>query len=726
MHAIRKLTATTLTTLGVLGGLTLYSTPALAKLGYGAADPATTTPGLFTTPGFIAAGPGFGEFGGTGLGVDQTSHDVYVVSHEYIPASSTDGGGIAKFNEKGEPADFSSLGSNVFPIASGVSAIAVDNSSTSSQGDPYVAQRSSITTPSGEPSGRSNDATVYRLNASGQQVKNLALMALSAESDPAVAVDLSGNIYVATVAFGGGGPPFIEIEEFSSTGEPSRSNPVVSFQTVSGLAFNLSGDLYVSQPVSGAGTVEYAPSGGGFKKLRTIESAAATAVAVDRSTGNVYVDTGSAIEEFDASGNPAGGVSYAFGAEDLDGGSNALAVDEETKVVYALEQGGEETGEVVDVFRPGEAPVAPVAEGAQGEGFAVTLKGELRGGETGYYFAYNSDGSCGGGSTTPVLPATGNVKESVRITGLEPSTTYTLCVVAVNQYGPQAAAPVTFDTIRPLVSVGGTSGLTASTVTLNGVVNPSGIDDTKWCFQYGTDTGYTLGYAPGFEGDVGQGTSGMPVSATLSGLQQGRTYHYRLVAVDELGAGSGPSACGTQDGKNTYGPDRTFTTPLLAAPPVSTGAASAVTQSSATLSGSLDPQGLGTVYEFQFGVDTAYGVEIYGGTRLGSAAQAVTLTVQDLQPGTTYHYRLLARNLDGTSYGQDASFTTSVFPTSLLSAPATPVLVPTPPFTSPASPAGSRTREAVKKKAKRGRAKKRAKRKKGKRAKKSVSSRKKR
>jgi hypothetical protein len=61
-----------------------------------------------------------------------------------------------------------------------------------------------------------------------------------------------------------------------------------------------------------------------------------------------------------------------------------------------------------------------------------------------------------------------------------------------------------------------------------------------------------------------------------------------------------------------------------------------------------------------------------------------------VDPGTTYHYRLVASNQAGTSYGPDQTFTSSGAPRSgaftSFAVPATPLLAPTP-GTFPAKPA---------------------------------------
>ena len=42
--------------------------------------------------------------------------------------------------------------------------------------------------------------------------------------------------------------------------------------------------------------------------------------------------------------------------------------------------------------------------------------------------------------------------------------------------------------------------------------------------------------------------------------------------------------------------------------------------------------------------------------------QPVVVNVPNLLPGTTYHYRLVATNGGGTTYGPDMTFTTGEYP----------------------------------------------------------------
>ncbi len=244
----------------------------------------------------------------------------------------------------------------------------------------------------------------------------------------------------------------------------------------------------------------------------------------------------------------------------------------------------------------------------------------------------------------------------------------------------------------PAVSTEGVREVVFDGATLTGTVDPNGIEassDTKWCFEYGVGStgGYSLGSVPAVALDAGSGTTPVPVNARLTGLSAGTTYRYRLVGVNDLEEGTTQSACGLQGGQQANGAEGLFTTPIYIPPPlVVTGSASSIEQNTATVTGTVDPEGSRTTYEFQFGVDTGYGVEIFGSAGSGTQPEPFTLTLNDLQPTTTYHYRLLATNAGGTTYGADQTFTTSVYSTETLTTPPTPPLLSVPAVTFPTEP----------------------------------------
>jgi hypothetical protein len=103
-----------------------------------------------------------------------------------------------------------------------------------------------------------------------------------------------------------------------------------------------------------------------------------------------------------------------------------------------------------------------------------------------------------------------------------------------------------------------------------------------------------------------------------------------------------------------------------------------VTQTSATLTTVVNPDGLPTTYALEVGTEVAPGqiayTPTYGDVQEGEP-QSFSLT--GLLPATTYHYRIVATNEDGTVPGSDQTFSTPGFPAVIL-APPSPQLVPVP------------------------------------------------
>jgi hypothetical protein len=98
--------------------------------------------------------------------------------------------------------------------------------------------------------------------------------------------------------------------------------------------------------------------------------------------------------------------------------------------------------------------------------------------------------------------------------------------------------------------------------------------------------------------------------------------------------------------------------------------ASSVTQTSATLSGTVNPEGQATSYVFEYGTSTAYGTQtpsVSAGS--GTKAVAVSAAITALAPNTTYHYRLAATSVNGTTRTHDASFKTAALPAGITVAP---------------------------------------------------------
>ncbi len=98
------------------------------------------------------------------------------------------------------------------------------------------------------------------------------------------------------------------------------------------------------------------------------------------------------------------------------------------------------------------------------------------------------------------------------------------------------------------------------------------------------------------------------------------------------------------------------------APNAHTEPASAVSGTGATLNGKIEANGLPTTYRFEYGTSTGYGSTApspEGSAGSGTAPQTVSTTVVGLRPEAIYHYRVVATNSDGTTYGTDQEFDTA-------------------------------------------------------------------
>jgi len=111
-------------------------------------------------------------------------------------------------------------------------------------------------------------------------------------------------------------------------------------------------------------------------------------------------------------------------------------------------------------------------------------------------------------------------------------------------------------------------------------------------------------------------------------------------------------------------------------PTATTGGAARVTQTSATLTGTVNPQGTATTSFFQYGTTTSYGAQTPDAA-LGNGSKNVAATgdIAGLAPATRYHYRIVARSTAGTTRGSDRSFVTPKQPLGLtLAAAPNPVV----------------------------------------------------
>ncbi len=451
------------------------------------------------------------------------------------------------------------------------------------------------------------------------------------------------------------------------------------------IALDPQGHLYVLNPeplntfeprpenvrvYTSTGAPDNCPNGSNVLYEETIEeqrarkelnrSAAPGSLAVDQSDGHIFVGVADLANHYDI-------LEYTglcttphikFGPNEFGGrGSSAIGVNATTHEVYA-ESAGTKQGvwiygpvTIPDVTTSG--PAANVTR-TSAEASGVVNPDEIP--VTTCEFEYGTSPAYG--QSVPcsrALPLEGGnpVPVSANLSfSLPPSSLVHYRLKAGNENGVNYGEDHTFysEALRsPIVGGLPATAVSQFAATLHGtIVTFEGF--VNYRFEYGTSIAYGQ-LAPIPDAVTPVTTETVSLSQPIQGLQAGTTYHYRLVA-------SSPG------GTEVKSPDESFTTGGIPAPSAVTGGASGVSVASATVAGTVDPHDWDTSYTFQYGTSTAYGsswptVLVDLGALEGP--QPVVVNIPGLLPNTTYHYRLIASNAGGTTYGADMTFTTSEY-----------------------------------------------------------------
>jgi phosphodiesterase/alkaline phosphatase D-like protein len=243
------------------------------------------------------------------------------------------------------------------------------------------------------------------------------------------------------------------------------------------------------------------------------------------------------------------------------------------------------------------------------------------------------------------------------LTGLTPATTYHFRLCADNGppiSGSDCGGDQSFRTPgAPVVSTLAPSPVSKNIATLRGSVNPNGADAT-WFFKYGLTSGNLTSTSTG---GTESGTSAQSVSDQISGLSPRTTYFFQLCATNSV-----DTSCTSES---------SFTTPD--APSATTNAATSVGQTSATLNGSINPNGASTTYQFFWGTTSGNltsnsGTPIAAGS--GTSPVNVSRNVTGLTSAKTYFFKICATNSEGGPIcGNELSFFTTSPPTVTTDAP---------------------------------------------------------
>jgi sugar lactone lactonase YvrE len=184
----------------------------------------------------------------------------------------------------------------------------------------------------------------------------------------------------------------------------------------------------------------------------------------------------------------------------------------------------------------------------------------------------------------------------------------------------------------------------ATTATVVGTVNPRGTSVVGCSFEYGTVAKEPTAAVPCEGPAVGSGTGDVEVKAKLEKLTPGVEYFYRVVASNA-------------NRLSATGSEHHFETKVEAT--VENPSVTDLTASSATLNAGIDPQGPAASYRFEYGTDQTYGTRVPipdGQLAEGTTAVPVSEQITGLSPGTTYHWRVVTKDVNGTFESPDHTF----------------------------------------------------------------------
>jgi hypothetical protein len=529
--------------------LVLFVTPALATYTH-----------VFSSS-FGEAGSGDGQLelvsrteggGGSGVAVNASTHDVYVAdtgNHRVDEFSSSGvfirawGWGVADGTTEALQTCASGCHAGLPGNGAGQfnepSSIAVDNSGGPSQGDVYVADRTS-----------GGSAFVAKFTASGGYLSSndgsgaiFPIPGPFGSSILGITVDTSGDLWVYTSV----------LFEFAQDGGFITDLTVGPGGQGEGLAIDSAHNFYFA---SFQGPGKYNSSGKLIGAVRR-NHGGFSGLAVNPTTNGLYVNEAAVgvLARYASSCDPTYGSctpveEFGFGGE-LNNAGN-LAVDQATDTVYVVDVGD---GRIA-VF--GRTPDVTTAGTVSRAATAAVISGTVNPGNTAVsdcHFDYVSNAEYASGESNPYVAGgtvpcdttpsgAGLVTVHAEITGLIPGTVYHYRLQATNAYGTSLGADETVPGTPPAVDFTSAAGVTSVAAVLQAGINPDG-GDTTYHFEYGSTSGYGTS-VPVPDGDLGAGVGDVTASRRVQGLQAGTVYHYRVVAHNILGT--------------TIGSDHTITT----------------------------------------------------------------------------------------------------------------------------------------------------------------------
>ena len=384
--------------------------------------------------------------------------------------------------------------------------------------------------------------------------------------------------------------------------------------------------------------------------------------------GSAQTLSGSGPVQITLTDAPTAGGSYWYGTHVFDGAGDEALEPSPTQVnVGALQAPSVSTG-----------PATAITVNS------ATLTGTVNpnGLDTHFYFLYATKSTLSGASQTPSQDLGSGATASIisaNIAGLSTGTTYYFRVVASNSSGTTNGSIVGFQAGNfATVTTTAATTVTGSGATISGTINPQGANGW-WGFEWSTSptmspsnwTPCFLAGSPSSCPAVVANSTTQSFSETLTGLASSTTYYYRIGSYDS-------------DNQNLqWGATLSFTTGP--APAVTTTAATTVTGSGATISGTINPQGANGWWGFEWSTSPTMSPSNWTPCFLAgspsscpavvanSTTQSFSETLTGLASSTTYYYRIGSYDSDNQNlqWGATLSFTTGPAPAVTTTAAAT-------------------------------------------------------
>jgi hypothetical protein len=500
------------------------------------------------------------QSGGSGVAVDDATHDVYVAdtgNHRIDEFSAAGtfirawGWGVADGKTEAPQTCTSGCHAGLEGAGPGEltdpTFIAVDNSNGPSAGDVYVANQTVAQSKEGV-------TEVVKFTATGGYLsRNDGSEALLPIPGPfgavigGIAVDTSGNLWVYAEDPGGVNDPRHsegDVFEFAQDGSFLTDWWAIGSVDANGMAIGSTQNVYLS---NGGGLNEYTSTGG---LIGQAESPQANGTAANTASGEIYIGSAGAeaIERLSSSCYPTESACAAaeeFGSGELGRVAN-LAVDSTDDTVYATDTGRQaiavfgRTPDVKTEPPTGRTSTIAVVSGSVDPDNLPLSACQFDYVSDAQYSPSESNPYAAGGTvpcdTTPSGPGAATVH--AEITDLTPGAIYHFRLQATNANGTTFAADETIAGTTPVIRSVSAADVTAASVALHATINPAG-GVTSYRFEYGPTSAYGTSI-PIPDAGIGSGTADVTVEQRIAGLLPDSAYHYRLVGHNPLGTTSSP------------------------------------------------------------------------------------------------------------------------------------------------------------------------------------------